>query len=120
VEPEERPAIPHHFHAEDLSGKAKMKAAMLQRFQLPHDPRAPVFGVVSRLTAQKGFELFADSIPIFLQREDMRLIVLGSAARTSTSSTSSGCATPGRTRSRSTAASRRTWRTGSRPAATCS
>jgi starch synthase len=36
------------------------------------------FAVVSRLTAQKGFELFADSIPVFLQREDMRLCVLGS------------------------------------------
>jgi starch synthase len=55
-----------------------MKAALLDRFQLPHDTRAPVFGVVSRLTSQKGFELFADSIPIYLQREDMRLVVLGS------------------------------------------
>jgi starch synthase len=55
-----------------------MKAALLQRFELPHDARAPVFGIVSRLTSQKGFELFSDSIPIFLQREDMRLCVLGS------------------------------------------
>ena len=72
------PLIPHHFTADDPSGKQKMKAALLQRMQLPFDPRAPVFGVVSRLTAQKGFELFADSIPVFLQREDMRLCVLGS------------------------------------------
>jgi starch synthase len=72
------PLIPHHYTADDLSGKTKMKAALLQRLQLPHDPRAPVFGVVSRLTAQKGLELFADSIPIYLQREDMRLCVLGS------------------------------------------
>ncbi|MBX3465218.1 MAG: glycogen synthase GlgA [Planctomycetes bacterium] len=77
-DPATDPLIPHHFTAEDLAGKAKMKAALLQRLSLPHDPRAPVFGVVSRLTAQKGFELFADSIPIFLQREDMRLCVLGS------------------------------------------
>jgi starch synthase len=76
--PETDPLIPHHYSATDPSGKAKMKAALLQRFQLPHDHRAPVFGVVSRLTSQKGFELFADSIPVFLQREDMRLCVLGS------------------------------------------
>ncbi|MFY9342387.1 MAG: glycogen synthase [Planctomycetota bacterium] len=76
--PANDPRIPHHFTADDLGGKAKMKAALLQRFALPHDVRSPVFGVVSRLTAQKGFELFADSIPIFLQREDMRLCVLGS------------------------------------------
>ena len=77
-DPAADPLIPHHFTAEDLSGKSKMKAALLQRLQLPHDPRAPVFGIVSRLTAQKGFDLFADSIPVFLQREDMRLCVLGS------------------------------------------
>ncbi len=77
-DPATDPLLPHHFSAEDTSGKMKMKAALLQRLSLPHDPRAPVFGVVSRLTAQKGFELFSDSIPIFLQREDMRLCILGS------------------------------------------
>ena len=45
---------------------------------LSYDPKAPVFGVVSRLTSQKGFDLFSDSIPIYLQRENMRLCVLGS------------------------------------------
>ena len=76
--PADDPKIPHHFGIDDLSGKAKMKAALCERFHLPHDERAPVFGVVSRLTDQKGFELFADAIPVYLQREDMRLCVLGS------------------------------------------
>lgn len=75
--PTSDPMIPHHYTPEDLSGKRRMKQALLARFGLPHDLRAPVFGVVSRLTSQKGFELFADSIPVFLQREDMRLCVLG-------------------------------------------
>jgi starch synthase len=77
-DPATDPLLPHHYNRHDLSGKAKMKAALLSRLQLPYEPRAPVFGVVSRLTSQKGFELFADSIPVFLQREDMRLCVLGS------------------------------------------
>jgi starch synthase len=72
------PLLPHHFSAADFAGKARMKEALLQRMNLPHDARAPVFGIVSRLTSQKGFELFSDSIPVFLQREDMRLCVLGS------------------------------------------
>jgi starch synthase len=76
-DPASDPLIPHRYSAADPSGKAKMKAALLDRMQLPYDSRAPVFGVVSRLTSQKGFELFADSIPVFLQREDMRLCVLG-------------------------------------------
>ncbi|MCA8949553.1 MAG: glycogen synthase [Planctomycetes bacterium] len=77
-DPANDPLIPHHYTADAPAGKAKMKAALLARMDLPHDPRAPTFGVVSRLTSQKGFELFADSIPVFLQREDMRLCVLGS------------------------------------------
>ena len=40
--------------------EAEAEFQMYQQVQL---------GVVSRLTAQKGFELFADSIPIYLQRE---------------------------------------------------
>ena len=72
------PKIPHHYTVDDLAGKARMKAALCERFDLPYDERAPVFGVVSRLTDQKGFELFADALPVYLQREDMRLCVLGS------------------------------------------
>ncbi|HEB51802.1 MAG TPA: glycogen synthase [bacterium] len=77
-DPASDPRIPHPYSADDLAGKAKMKAALLDRFALPHERRAPVFGVVSRLTSQKGFELFRDAMPVFLQREDMRLCVLGS------------------------------------------
>ncbi|MEC7584507.1 MAG: glycogen synthase [Planctomycetota bacterium] len=77
-DPATDPLIPHHFTADDLSGKARMKEALLGRMGLPHDPSALTFGVVSRLTAQKGFELFSDSIPVILQREDVRLCVLGS------------------------------------------
>jgi starch synthase len=37
-----------------------------------------VIGVVSRLTAQKGFELLHDTMTVFLQREDLRCVILGS------------------------------------------
>ncbi|MGE3173169.1 MAG: glycogen synthase GlgA [Planctomycetota bacterium] len=77
-DPAHDPLIPHAYSAKDLSGKARMKEALLARMGLPFDKRAPVFGVVSRLTSQKGFDLFADSIPIYLQKADMRLCVLGS------------------------------------------
>jgi len=72
------PLIPHQFTATDLSGKARMKEALLSRMGLPHDRSALTFGVVSRLTSQKGFDLFADSVPVILQREDVRMCVLGS------------------------------------------
>lgn len=74
--------IPHHFNAADMSGKARMKTALLQKAKLPHtlaqNARAPVVGIVSRFTAQKGFDLLHDAMTVFLQREDMRMVVLGS------------------------------------------
>ncbi|GDY02068.1 glycogen synthase 1 [Planctomycetota bacterium] len=77
-DPQNDPLIPHRYVKTDLRGKAKMKEALLSRLGLQSGAKSLVFGVVSRLTSQKGFDLFADSIPIFLQREDMRLCVLGS------------------------------------------
>lgn len=70
--------IPHRFTKDDLSGKRAMKAALMKRTGLPHDPRVPVVGIVSRFTAQKGFDLLSDTMTVFLQRENMRLVVLGS------------------------------------------
>jgi starch synthase len=70
--------IPHAFGADDLVGKARCKEALMEQLGLPNDPATPVLGIVSRMTAQKGFELFPDILPVFLQREDVRLVVLGS------------------------------------------
>ena len=76
--PESDPLIPHHYTVDDLSGKARCKKALLDRMGLEHDPEAMVIGVVSRMTMQKGFELLPDILPVLLQREDLRLVVLGS------------------------------------------
>lgn len=70
--------IPHRYDARDLSGKMRMKAALLAKSGLSGGPRVPVVGIVSRFTAQKGLDLLHDSLTVFLQREDMRLVVLGS------------------------------------------
>ena len=70
--------LPHTFSPGDMRGKAANKQVLMERFGLAHDPAAPVFGVVSRLTGQKGFELLPDILPVFLQQRDLRLVVLGS------------------------------------------
>jgi starch synthase len=51
------PLIPAQYGAADLVGKAQDKAALQRRCGLAVDPKAMVFGVVSRLTAQKGIDL---------------------------------------------------------------
>lgn len=75
--PEADPHIPHHYSAADLSGKREMKRALLEATGLGATD-APVVGVVSRLTPQKGFDLCFGVLPDLLSRRDFRLVALGS------------------------------------------
>src|SRR5262249_2633206 len=47
--PEHDPLIPARYTAADRSGKAICKAALVDRFGLPHAADVPVIGIVSRL-----------------------------------------------------------------------
>jgi len=79
--PEQDPYIPHRYSAADLSGKAKTRQALLEKVGLPPvsgTPGAPVVGLVSRLTSQKGFDLLFDTLPEFLYHRDLRFVALGS------------------------------------------
>jgi starch synthase len=76
-DPATDPNIPHHYSSADLTGKREMKRALLQGVGMePTD--APVIGLVSRLTPQKGFDLCFDVLPEILSRRDCRVVALGS------------------------------------------
>ncbi|MBX7100381.1 MAG: glycogen synthase [Myxococcaceae bacterium] len=75
--PETDRLIPHHFSADDLSGKERDKEVLLGKLGLPYQPGVPVLGVVSRLASQKGLDLLLDVIPWVLQRHGVQLVVLG-------------------------------------------
>ena len=49
---------------------------MQQRFGVPVAPEVLLFGVISRLTGQKGLDLLLDALPALLQR-GAQLVVLG-------------------------------------------
>ena len=74
--------IPQRYSARDLDGKRVCREQLLARMKLTSsradsNQGAPVFGIVSRLTAQKGFELLPEVLPALL-KSDVRLCILGS------------------------------------------
>jgi starch synthase len=69
--------IPQRYSPKDLGGKRLCRDQLLERMKLVPARNAPVFGIVSRLTAQKGFELLPEVLPNLLKL-DVRLCVLGS------------------------------------------
>lgn len=68
--------IPAHFNTDDLSGKTECKLTLQKRSGLPKDEKIPVFGMVCRLTEQKGFGYL---IPILdrLIRHKLQLVIIG-------------------------------------------
>jgi len=77
--PETDPDLPAHFNAQDLSGKRECKRALLNKFFLPENLDKPIFASVTRLTAQKGFELIQQTIGEILMT-GAYFIALGSGA----------------------------------------
>jgi starch synthase len=65
------------YSAADMSGKALCKASLQREMGLPERPDIPLFGVISRLTPQKGLDVLAHALEQVLPL-DMQLVVLGS------------------------------------------
>ncbi|WCN12479.1 glycogen synthase GlgA [Marinomonas mediterranea] len=69
--------IAKNYGINSIEDKLENKLALLRECGLPEDPSKPIFGIVSRLTEQKGLDLVLDAIPSVLDRGGV-LIVLGS------------------------------------------
>ena len=57
------PNLPRPYDRDDPSGKALAKAALQAELGLAPRPEAPLFGAVTRLTQQKGFDLVLAALP---------------------------------------------------------
>ena len=55
--PETDPHIAANYSVNDLSGKQECKIDLLRRFDLPEEPNRPIIAIISRLVAQKGYDL---------------------------------------------------------------
>jgi starch synthase len=78
--PERDAALPARYDAKDRAGKAVCKTALLRELGLPVRAATPLFGSVSRLTDQKGFDLVRQAGEE-LARLDAQYVFLGSGDR---------------------------------------
>ncbi|HVS51672.1 MAG TPA: glycogen synthase GlgA [Opitutaceae bacterium] len=69
--------LPSRYSAGNMTGKFLCRAELLKRCGFASDFKGPVFGMVARLTQQKGVDLVLANRSFFLGH-DCRLIVLGS------------------------------------------
>ncbi|MCI1985812.1 MAG: glycogen synthase GlgA [Lactobacillus sp.] len=65
-----------NYSAADLSGKHQDKRALQRELGLP-EADVPLFGVVSRLTRQKGMDILASALDQLLPDTDLQVVLLG-------------------------------------------
>lgn len=71
------PHIAGNFSVDEVSpGKPACKVALQKRMSLPERDRVPLFGMVSRMSDQKGFDLFAECAERLLFH-DVQFVFLG-------------------------------------------
>ncbi len=71
------PFIATRYSENDLSGKRICKDKLQGSLGLPVKSAMPVFGIISRLTSQKGFDLVQKIFDQMMERE-LQLVLLGS------------------------------------------
>ena len=75
--PETDPHVVQHYNADTVDKRASNKRALQQKAGLPESERSLLFGVVTRLFAQKGIDLVAIAFDHMLTNRDAQLVVLG-------------------------------------------
>lgn len=75
--PETDPALPAHYSAKALAGKAKCKAALQEEVGLPVKKDVPLLVMVTRLAGHKGLDLLCYIARRLLWEEDVQLLILG-------------------------------------------
>jgi len=74
--PERDGLLPRQFGSGYLEGKAVCRDVLLDTLALASAPAGPVFGMVTRLVPEKGFDLLMPLLDRLLS-DDVRLIILG-------------------------------------------
>jgi len=76
-DPEVDKFLPYQYSLNNLENKKRNKEHLLSRFNLKFDERIPLIGIVSRMTRQKGFDIFEEVLQELMKLET-QWIILGS------------------------------------------
>lgn len=68
--------LPARYSIDDIGPKAECKAALQRECAFEVDPKVPLFGVIGRLTHQKGFDILAECLPRLLDWQ-VQVVLLG-------------------------------------------
>jgi starch synthase len=74
--PETDQLLPANYSLRDFTGKQLCRSALLSGLRLELEPRGPVFGMVTRIVSEKGFDIFVPLLDRLLT-DDVRLVILG-------------------------------------------
>jgi starch synthase len=74
--PEIDKLLPANYTPGELWGKQLCRDALLNGLRLTPEPRGPVFGMVTRVVGEKGFDILVPLLDRLLT-DDVRLIILG-------------------------------------------
>lgn len=75
-DPEKDPYIAANYSASNLEPKKECKRDLIKEFGLSLTPKAPLMGIVSHLSSQKGFDLLLEAVDELMEM-DVGLIILG-------------------------------------------
>lgn len=69
--------IPVSYNTSSLDKRWQNKIALQREFSLPEDKEKFVFGMVTRLSDQKGIDILLEALPHFLAELDVQFIIIG-------------------------------------------
>jgi len=75
-DPKTDPALTANFNADELTARAKNKAALQERVGLPQNPDVPLLGMVSRMDPQKGVDIALKGLKM-LGKQNWQFVLLG-------------------------------------------
>jgi len=75
--PQKDKLIPYHFGKSSMAGKAKLKKEIQTTLGLPVRDDVPLFGMISRLAAQKGFDTVLNCLECILTEQDVQFVIVG-------------------------------------------